>query len=443
MTAVDDRPPVTDRRPPSSLETERSVIGAAMASPDAYSTAVGIGLTARDFYWPGHEHAWAAITHLSDQGAAHDPMTVAHEMESAGTLRSLGSIVELTDMYGLAVVPSVTTHARILMTLAAKRRAILAGARISQLGWDSNVTADGLLASALDAVESIGVPADNTTWSSLDDVLEMVAEASAKAAQQGRPDGIRWGLADVDREMAPMVPGEFAVVSAFSGGGKSVVACGLGLHAAVHQEKRVLVHAMEMTRIEVGQRWVAAEARVELERIISGDIRPEDQDRVDRANARMLSSPLVIDEVETVTLAGLRASIRKHKPEFVVVDQIPTMTPTDTKLTREQQVSALAYGLKRLAKSENIAVLACCQLNANPTRRTDRTPTMHDLRESQAIVQSANTLVILSDPMEVEKDSTRMGEIDWIVRKQRQGRKDVSIPLARQFHYSRLADLQS
>ena len=441
MTAVDER--ASDRMPPADIDIERAVLGSAMCNPDAFGAAVSAGLKAADFYLPAHEAVWEAITSLSERGLAHDALSVADEMRRLGTIRSLMSTADLSVMYEAAIPPSAGQHARSVMAYAARRKTIAAGTRITQLGWADGATPEEMQAAALEAVEGIGVPADDSTWSWLDDVLQSVHDATDYAAENGRPGGISWGYADVDREMSPMVPGEFAVLSAFSGGGKSVVACNIALHAAMEQGKTALVHAMEMTRLEVGQRWLAAQSRVELDRIINGQLRAEDFDRIARAEVKMAGAPLVVDEVETVTLATLRASIRKHKPEFVVVDQIPTMTPSDARATREQQVSALAYGLKRLAKAEHIPILACCQLNANPTRRTDRTPTMHDLRESQAIVQAANTLVILSDPMEVDKESGRMGEIDWIVRKQRQGPRDVSIPLARQFHYSRLSYLAS
>ena len=441
MTAT-DLDEVVDAPPPAARLAEWSVIGAALCSPNAYTEVVETGLTARDFYSPGCENAWAAVVALSERGEPHDPLTVREEMLRQGTFRSI-NLTDLADAYGAARPELAATHARLVMDKAARRRALAAATRIAQLARTEQMDLAEMAAQAQDAVDGIAVHTDDSTWSYLDDVLDLVYAAAEEAAVSGRPGGIAWGYGDVDDQMAPMVPGEFAVVSAYSGGGKSVVAGRMALHAAVHQGKRVLLHAMEMTRLEVGQRWVAAEAHVELERVISGKLSPADHDRIDRANARMVGSPLVIDEVETITLAGLRASVRKHQPEFVVVDQIPTMTPSDTRLTREQQVSGLAYGLKRLAKAEGVPVLACCQLNTNSQKRTDKTPTMHDLRESQAIVQAANTLVILSDPMEVDKDSGRAGEVDWIIRKQRQGPKDVVVPLARLFHYSKLGDLAS
>ena len=429
------------KAPPSDPAAEASIIGSALRTPDAYAAAIEAGVKATDFYHPEHEAIWETITSLSEKGQGHDPVLVMDAMRQAGTLRLVQPVTHLTDMYASALPLMAAQHARIVVTMAARRRLQSMAIKTLQMTDARDVDLEEIRAEILTAVEASSPPVDDSTWSYLDEVLELVYDAAEQAAAAGGREGIRWGYADVDDQMSPMVPGEFAVLSAFSGGGKSLVACGIALDAAVHQGKRVLVHAMEMSRLEVGQRWVAAEARVELDHVINGRLSPSDQERVDRANARMLGAPLVVDEVETVTLASLRASIRKHRPEFAVVDQIPTMTPSDLKLTREQQVSGLAYGLKRIAKAEGVALLACCQLNGNPTRRSDRTPTMHDLRESQAITHAANTLVILSDPTESEEGANRVGEIDWWIRKQRQGPKDIAIPMARLFHYSRIACL--
>ena len=439
MTATDDLLRLT---PPSDQFAEASVIGSALRTPNAFAEASAAGVQAADFYLPMHEAIWEAITDLSEKGLGHDPVAVMDAMGAAGTFRMVRPATVLTDMAGAAMPLLARQHAQIVVEKAALRRLQEMAVRTWQMTSAGDADLAHIHAQILEAVERATPAADESTWSYLDEVLDLVyAAAEEAAALGGVREGIRWGYSDVDERMAPLVPGEFAVLSAFSGGGKSIVAGGIALHAAVHQQKRVLVHAMEMTRLEVGRRWVADEARVELERVLNGQLSADDQDRIDRANARMLGAQLVVDEVETVTLPTLRASIRKHKPEFVVVDQIPTMTPTDLKLTREQQVSGLAYGLKRLAKSEGVPILACCQLNGNPMKRTDKTPTMHDLRESQAIVHAANTVVILSDPMEVEPEAARVGEIDWIIPKQRQGPKDLKIPLARLFHYGRIADL--
>jgi replicative DNA helicase len=138
----------------------------------------------------------------------------------------------------------------------------------------------------------------------------------------------------------------------------------------------------------------------------------------------------------------LRASVRRVKPDLLIVDQIPIMTPPDPRAPREQQVAAISYGLKNLARAEDVAVLAVAQLNDEALKRSDKKPTMHDLRESRAIVHAADLVVLLHDEAHIEKESPRAGEIDWIVVKQRGGRT-TTVTLANQLAFQRHVDMAS
>jgi replicative DNA helicase len=219
------------------------------------------------------------------------------------------------------------------------------------------------------------------------------------------------------------------------------VAANLALDSAVRDKRVSLIHAMEMSRRELGQRFAAKTGSLQLEDILAGRLTPTQEDHLDWCVSQVEGSPLVIDDVEEVSLSRLRASIRKHKAEVVIVDQIPIMTVDDPKAPRERQISDLACGLRRLAKAENVLIVACAQLNSESAKRANKRPTLQDIRESRAIGHYATRVIMLHDPTEGEGQTPQAGEIEWIIRKNRQGRRDITISLAQQFHYSRLADL--
>ena len=444
MTAVDIDPyldtPRPEREQPSDLPAERAIIGTAMVYPEAMEEVTATGITADDFYLPAHAAAWLAIDRLANHGAPYDWPSVLGAMTRDGSVHALPHQAYLSEVTDLANRGSASHHARTVCEMAAKRRAIVAGNRILRVAWSPATDAAEVQATAESAVAEIAAPSDDSTWSTIDDVMASVRERYYRTRDRGAPEGITWGYADVDRVMTPMQPGDLAVVIAWAGGGKSVVAANLALDAAVEQGKRALVHAMEMTRLELGQRYAAKTGKIRLDQIIKGTLKPDQEDHLDWAIDRVNGAPLVIDQSETVTLSKLRASIRRHKPDLVIVDQLPIMIPEDTRANREQQMSGLAYGLKRMASAEKVVVVACAQLNSAPMQRSDKRPTMQDIRESRAIGQAANIAVLLHDPTVLEKESPRAGEIDWIIDKQRQGPKDVVV-LAQQFHFSRLADL--
>jgi replicative DNA helicase len=267
----------------------------------------------------------------------------------------------------------------------------------------------------------------------LDDYLEVLETGE-------EPPGIAFHTADLRRDLRPLRRGGLGIIAAWSGIGKSIASWNYAAHAAIHDKQTVLFHALEMSRDEMLDRLIAAEAKVDYGHITSRRMTGWDWEKVSTARGRIEDAPLFIDDTEGVSLAMLRASVRRVKPDLLVVDQIPIMTPPDPRAPREQQVAAIAYGLKNLARAEDVAVLGVAQLNDEALKRADKKPTMHDLRESRAIVHAADLVVLLHDEAHIEKESPRAGEIDWIVVKQRGGRT-TTVTLANQLAFQRHVDM--
>jgi len=423
---------------PADPDTERALLGACLESPAAVADAVEAGVTAADFYSPGHAAVWESVCRVPAPGV----VEVRADMDAHGTLRALPNPAYLVTLGRYAVAASAGFYARRVMGFAARRRAITAGQRIMQAGWRLSDPSE-VQAEAEDAVARISAPVDTSTWSPLGEIAGDVWAEYQATKNRGYVEGIRWGYIDIDRVMNPLQPGDLAVVVAWAGGGKSVVASNLALDASIVQGKRSLVHALEMTRRQLGQRWAAKTGGLCLSKILDGTLSEDEECRFWEALAEMEAAPLIVDEVGSLSLSRLRASIRRHKPEIVIVDQIPIMEVDDPagRASREQALTRLSYGLKELAKAEGLPIVACAQLNSAPLNRAEKLPTLEDIRESRGIGQAATIAVFLWDPCKVQPESPRAGEIDWIIRKQRQGRSDLIIPMAQQFHYSRLYDL--
>lgn len=432
---------ILDRTPPSNAQFETNIVGAVMLKASVLDEVTGIGLVGADFYHPHTAAAWVAINVLASRGEPYDALSVNQEMLRTGTHRALPDPGWLATTQFAAIIPAVPHHARKVRDFAAKRRAILAGAKIYQAAWSTELDATDVQALAEAEVERIGSPVDETTWSPIDEVMGLVSDRYEETVRHGGMDGIRWGYIDVDKRMTPMQPGDLAVVVAWAGGGKSLVAANLALDCAVKYGIPSLVHAIEMTRLELGQRYAAKTAEVRLDRIIAGELTYAERTSFDQALGKVCGAPLIVDESPTVNLSQLRASIRKHKPKLVIVDQIPIMRVDDEKPSREQQLTKLTYDLKELAKRERIVIVACAQMNSEPSKRSEKIPTLQDIRESRGIGQAASIVVFLHDPTGGEAEHVRSGEVDWWVRKQRMGPKDFAVPLAQQFHYARLENL--
>jgi replicative DNA helicase len=423
---------------PSDALAEQYVLAAMIAAPRVIP-AVQQVIQPGDFYQPRHETICAAVYRLDAAGEPVDGASVVKALR--GDLAGIGGPAYIHDLIAQMPAPDAATfHAKTVARLAVQRRLITAGTRLTQLGYAPDSTDDlpALLAAAeaeVDAVAS-GAVQDSTAvrvGDVLDDYLEVLETGE-------EPPGIAFHTADLRRDLRPLRKGSLAVIAAWSGIGKSIASWNYAAHAAIHEKQTVLFHALEMSRDEMLDRLIAAEAKVDYGHITSRKMTGWDWEKVSTARGRIEDAPLFIDDTEGVSLAMLRASVRRVKPDLLVVDQIPIMTPPDPRAPREQQVAAISYGLKNLARAENVAVLAVAQLNDEALKRSDKKPTMHDLRESRAIVHAADLVVLLHDEAHIEKESPRAGEIDWIVVKQRGGRT-TTVTLANQLAFQRHVDM--
>jgi replicative DNA helicase len=437
---MNDQPDEPTTTEPHDELAEKLVLSAMLSAPSSIAPVAEIVQPA-DFYRPAHETICAAIYRLDADGLPVDIGAVTKALR--GEIGQVGGMAYLFDLLAqMGVAANATYHAKAVARLAVQRRLIAAGTRIVHLGRSTD---DGdlqdVLAAAEAEVEGVasGAPSESgavRVGDILDDYLDRLEEPEENP-------GIEWPYADINGLLRPMRPGRLYVVGALSGVGKSIACWNVAAHAALRHKQRVLFHALEMSTDELMDRLIAAEARVSVGSVSAHTLGKGDWDRIAKAREHLDDAPLFVDESEYVTLSSLRASIRRVKPDLVIVDQLPIMTPPDTRAPREQQMAALAYGLKRLAKAENVPIIAAAQLNRDQVRRGgDRLPTQHDLRESAAIGQAADVVVLLHDPCHIEKESPRAGEIDWVVDKQRGGPKDV-ITLVNQPHYARHADMAS
>lgn len=439
MTALDGMD-TTYRAP--EVDAEAYVLGAAILDQRCIDELAEI-LAPEDFYQPAHELLWRTILDLDARGEPTEAAALGTELVRTGKARTIGGLGTIADLMAACVTPvNAAYYARIVHEQATLRRLTRAGQRITQLGQAGDGgSLDEILAAAEAELAAVPGVTERGAWSTLTDIWARVNDDIGHIAEHG-VGGIEWGWKAVDAELPPLRPGDLAVVLAYSGGGKSITACQMAFHASQYQGRRSLVHALEMTRLEVGQRWAAMVHGIDLPRIIRGDLNPGEEVSVRESHLMTAyAEQLMVDEDPHLSLPALRASIRRHKPDLVVVDQIPLMTPPDSRVSREQQMTALGYGLKVMAKAENVVMVACAQLNAGAQQRTTKAPTIHDIRESKAIGHAANFVIGLHDPTDGDNEHERVGEIDFMVLKARSAAAGTPIPLARQFHYGRIEDM--
>jgi replicative DNA helicase len=214
--------------------------------------------------------------------------------------------------------------------------------------------------------------------------------------------------------------------------------------ASIKNQLTSVLFSLEMSKHEITMRLLSAEARIPLQVMRTGQMRDDDWVKLTRRLGEMASAPLFIDDSPNLTMMEIRAKARRLKQRndlrLLIVDYLQLMTSHTRVENRQQEVSQISRSLKLLAKELEIPVIALSQLNRGPEQRTDKKPQLADLRESGAIEQDADVVILLHREDVYERESPRAGEADLIVAKHRNGPTSTLV-VAFQGHYSRFVDM--
>ncbi|MGJ7439467.1 replicative DNA helicase [Aquipuribacter sp. MA13-6] len=223
----------------------------------------------------------------------------------------------------------------------------------------------------------------------------------------------------------------------------STVGLDIARSAAIHNNMSTVIFSLEMSRSEISTRLISAEAGIKLQALRTGKLQDNDWQKIARVLGQTNDAPLFIDDSPNMTMPEIRAKCRRLKQQtdlkLVVLDYLQLMSSGKRVESRQQEVSEFSRALKLLAKELEVPVIAISQLNRGPEQRTDKKPQMSDLRESGAIEQDADMIMLLHREDAYDKDN-RPGEADFIIAKHRNGPTDT-ITVVFQGHYSRFGDM--
>jgi replicative DNA helicase len=435
------------RIPPNNLEAEESLLGAMLLSGDATAAAIEI-CGAEDFYKPAHGHIFGAIMALFERGEPIDAVTVRDELTRSGLIDSVGDPAVLVSLQ--ANTPSIANamhYARIVEEHALLRRMIGVAGEIADIGYSVPEDVEG----AIDQMEAkiFNVAQRRTTESikSLHDVL-MPSLDRIEELSHGRDTvtGITTGYADLDKILAGLQPSSLTIVGARPATGKTSLALGILAHVGVVLKRPSLLFSLEMGHLELCQRLLASEARVDGQRVRTGRLQEDDWRKLGVAVSRLDSAPIFIDDNPTVSVMDIRARARRlRKTEgdlgVVVVDYLQLMTGRARAENRQVEVAEISRSLKILARELETPVIALSQLSRGLEARQDKRPMLSDLRESGSLEQDADVVLFIYREEQYDRDIPieRRGDAEIIVAKHRNG-PTGSAHLAFVSHYARFQD---
>lgn len=436
------------RRPPYNLDTEKAVLAAMMFSAEAVVECQD-ALRSDDYYLPAHQIIHRVIVDRAGKGLPTDYLLLIEDLRQRGTLAEAGGANYLVEVsLAFETGPVGLHYAAIVHRHAVLRRMIQAGTNIVQAGFRGEGELDELVADAAGEIATVAEGAasneDNgfvLPSEALADVLDYIEQAGTKEGISG----IRTGYDDLDLLTQGLQPGQLVIVAGRPGMGKSTVAMDIARSCAIEQGIPAAFISLEMPTRELLMRCLSAQGEVALHHLRSGKLTHADHQALDKAVPAVYGAQLHINDCES-TYTAVQAKLRRLKAKhpdlgLIVLDYIQLLKLGGHRPeNRQQEVSEISTSLKLLAKELQVPIVALAQLNRGPEMRSDKKPVVSDLRESGAIEQDADIVILIHREDAYESESPRAGEVDLIVGKHRNG-PTSSITVGSQLHYSRFVDM--
>lgn len=361
---------------------------------------IGSVLTAEDFYHEGHREIFRAALRLHDRGEVVDLVTVVEELRRAGTLDRIGGAAYVASLADLVpTTANVEYYARIVEEKALLRTLIRVAGRIAEMGYEESESAQRLVDQAEQMILELGSRRAPGVFAALKDILLQTWARLEEIYEHGRITGIPTGFIDLDRVLSGFQPADLIILAARPSMGKTSLALSIAHQIASHQGLPVGIFSLEMSKEQLVQRLLCAEAMVDQYRLRTGLLREEDWERLTEAAGSLARLPIYIDDTASCSVREMRAKARRLQAEaglgLVIIDYLQLMQAGRRAENRQQEIAQISRALKGLAKELNVPVLALSQLSRAVEQRQDKRPQLADLRESGCL--AGDTLVQLSD----------------------------------------------
>lgn len=432
---------------PRDLDAERVVAASAMARPELIDE-LAAEFDPADFSDDAYRWTWYAVEEIRTgltQGEIryHAVERQLQAWRADGTLPIIPpTALQLAQLYDHAQPGAAAFYAAKITKAAVAARIVKLGHDARTRGTSFAFDPDTDIAALQAQLDGIVRPENANRTRLIGDLW--AGALTAAITPPTNADRIPTGFIDLDSLLSGgWAPGQLVVIGARPAIGKTTVANGFARAAAIHNGIPTLFDSLEMGEDELAKTILAAEARIALHHIKQGIADDAAIARAATITDKILAAPLHIDDNPDLTLPRLRAQVRHltrtANLRLVIVDYLQLMTAPKAE-NRQGEVAKLSRGLKLLAKEFGVTVIILAQLNRGPEHRQDKRPSKSDLRESGAIEQDADIVILLHREDAYDKESPRSGEADLIVDKHRGG-PTGSITAAAQLHYARFVDL--
>lgn len=418
-----------DRLPPQNLDAEMCVLGAMLLNKEAVAEAIE-RINADCFYKEAHSRIYSAVITLYDANQPVDLVTITEHLRKRKELEAVGGAAYLSTLLDATpTVANVVQHLEIVREKALLRRLIQISSGLVNRCYDSDAEANELLDEAERQIFDI---TQHRSAQGIVSIGELIKDSIETVEQlyhrKEHVTGVPTGYTDLDSMTAGFQPSDMVIIAARPSMGKTSLALNIAEYVAISEKLPTLVFSLEMSKEQLVLRMLCSHARVNAHNVRTGFIsETHDFPKLVNAAGKLSSAPIFIDDTPAISVLEMRAKARRlaarEDIKLIIIDYLQLVRTLQKRTeNRQQEISEISRSLKALARELSIPVIVLSQLNREAENRPDRKPRLSDLRESGAIEQDADVVILLFREEYYEPDNEEVkGKAELIMAKQRNG----------------------
>jgi len=416
---------------PQNSEVEASLLGSLIIDSDAF-IKIGDMVKADDFFSTQHRVIFSAMRSLHDKRSPIDILTLSEKLKSSGHLDQIGGASYLTELTNFVPTAAhLEKYAEIVAEKAIRRRLIVASKNIAEVSTDETKSIQELIEEAESKLFEVSQQHIKNDITSLESILgDSFDRIEDLHRNKGGLRGIPTGLRDIDKLLAGLQQSDLVVIASRPSMGKTALMLNLALNIATKSDYgAVLVFSLEMSKEQLVDRLLAAEAGVDAWKLRTGEgLTDADFEKLSTGMGKLAEASVYIDDTSGITVGDLRTKAKRmhheHPLAVIMVDYLQLMSGGSrfaTVANRVQEISEISRSLKILARELNVPVVALSQLSRSVESRSPQIPQLADLRESGSIEQDADIVMFLYREEYYNPETDKQNVTEILVKKHRNG----------------------
>jgi len=415
------------RIPPQDLETEKALLGSVLLVPDSFFEIAHL-ITRDDFYSEKHKTIYDTIIDLINRKDPVDLLTVSAKLREKKELEQIGGTDYLSSLLGLVgSAANIIYYAEIIKKKSILRKLIIAGSHIGEVAYREEEELEAVLEEAERRIFEITSGTNNNSdVASMKDLGEdTISRFIHLAENQNEVRGVPSGFRDLDNKLSGFQKSDLIILAARPSVGKTSLALDLARNAAVKSGVPTVIFSLEMSKQQLVDRMLSAEAQVDGWKLRTGKLSMDEEiERLQEGMHKLMQAPIFIDDKPANTVMNMRSVLRKlnhDKPVgLVIVDYLQLMGTSRNYENMVNQVTEISRSLKGLAKEFSVPVIALSQLSRAVESRGGR-PRLSDLRDSGSIEQDADVVMFIHREDKYGENEEKKNIIEILIEKHRNG----------------------